>query len=68
MTNNSIFNKTTTSEHLSSIEIRIDDVIMSLKELKTTYYIPPDGIPSIVLKKCCWYLAYPLYTLFSLGL
>ena len=50
------------------MEISHDDVIMAIKELKTAYYIPPDGIPSIVLKKCSWYLAYPLYKIFTRSL
>ena len=46
-------------------EVTVDEVFKSLNKLKLSPGCGPDGLPSIVLRKCASALCYPLYLVFS---
>ena len=47
------------------MDITRNDVSNVLRNLKTVYYLAPDGIPSAFLKKCISFPLIPLQLLFS---
>ena len=51
-----------------SVDLSLDDVIFALKNLKPAYYRSSDQIPAILLKKCSYVLAYPLFLIFKRSL
>ncbi|GBL97014.1 putative RNA-directed DNA polymerase from transposon BS [Araneus ventricosus] len=48
--------------------VTYDDVVMAVKELKSTSTIGIDNIPPLIIKGCAEFLVYPLLALFSLSL
>ncbi|GBM51382.1 hypothetical protein AVEN_168768-1 [Araneus ventricosus] len=48
--------------------ITYDDVVVAIKELKSTSTIDIDNIPPFIIKGCAEFLVYPLLTLFNLSL
>ena len=51
-----------------SVDFSLDDVIQALKNLKPAYYCSSDQILAILLKKCSYVLAYPLFLIFKRSL
>ena len=60
---------TVTEKHdLTAMEISAEDIVTSIKLLKSAYYLPPDGVPSALVKKWSWVLIHPLLLIFSRSL
>lgn len=60
--------KSCTQTSLNSIRISTGIVEDKINNLKDDYSAGPDGVPAIILKKCCLHLAKPLTALFQLSL
>ncbi|GBN52191.1 hypothetical protein AVEN_268713-1 [Araneus ventricosus] len=45
-----------------------DDVVLAIRELKSSLTVDIDNIPSFIIKGCAVFLIYPLLVLFNLSL
>ncbi|GBM72769.1 putative RNA-directed DNA polymerase from transposon BS [Araneus ventricosus] len=48
--------------------ITYDDVVLAIRELKSSLTVAVDNIPSFIIKGCAEFLIYPLLVLFNLSL
>ncbi|GBM52691.1 hypothetical protein AVEN_130890-1 [Araneus ventricosus] len=54
---------------LAKIEnVTYDDVVLAIRELKSSLTVGVDNIPSFIIKGCTEFLIYPLLVLFNLSL
>ena len=63
--NNYSYNSVHGSSMTSELDISHNEIYLAIKKLKTAYYLPSDGIPSIFIKKCSRALIHPLKFIFT---
>lgn len=54
--------------NVSSLYIPLSEVLVGLSNLGRENTFGPDKLPPIILSKCCYALARPIYTLFNMSL
>lgn len=54
--------------NVSSLYIFLSEVFEGLSNMSLDSSHGPDNLPPIVLSKCCYALAHPIYTLFNMSL
>ncbi|KAG0714231.1 Death-associated protein kinase 2 [Chionoecetes opilio] len=60
--------KAATQPSLSDMHFTPEDIKLAIRELRPNSAAGPDGVPAIVLTKCCDVLAHPIYLLWRKSL